>query len=224
MNGIHDLGGMHGFGEVPKDDAIFHEDWERAVFALSLLGRLQNVYNLDEKRHATERLNPVDYLDLPYFGRWLLATVLLCEENDVFEEGAVEARLTELQSGESNLPERRNPELARRARQMFESNRFSEIEDGPEPAFDSGDRVVIKNQHPEGHTRAPRYTRRARGVVREYHGAFELADAAAHGEEVIEPVYSVEFTHRELWGPDHRETDTLRIDMWESYIALAEKE
>ncbi len=35
MNGIHDMGGMHGFGPVTVEEGepVFHAPWERTVFA-----------------------------------------------------------------------------------------------------------------------------------------------------------------------------------------------
>ena len=34
MNGVHDLGGMHGLGAINPEpnEPVFHHDWERAVF------------------------------------------------------------------------------------------------------------------------------------------------------------------------------------------------
>jgi nitrile hydratase len=29
VNGIHDIGGMHGFGPVERDEAVFHAQWEK---------------------------------------------------------------------------------------------------------------------------------------------------------------------------------------------------
>ncbi len=77
MDGIHDMGGMAGFGAVPQDEAVFHEAWERRVFGLNLLANLSNV---DAFRHAIERLDPVTYLTAGYYGRWLGATELLARE------------------------------------------------------------------------------------------------------------------------------------------------
>ena len=36
MNGVHDMGGMHGFGPVKPEpnEPVFHSDWERRVFAM----------------------------------------------------------------------------------------------------------------------------------------------------------------------------------------------
>ena len=38
MNGIHDMGGMHGFGPVPieTDEPVFHEPWEGRVYAMAI--------------------------------------------------------------------------------------------------------------------------------------------------------------------------------------------
>ena len=43
MNGAHDLGGMHGFGpvEAEPNEPVFHEEWERRVFGVTVsTGRL----------------------------------------------------------------------------------------------------------------------------------------------------------------------------------------
>ena len=38
MNGIHDMGGMDGFGKVqPQDNEPFHEPWEKQVLAATFL-------------------------------------------------------------------------------------------------------------------------------------------------------------------------------------------
>ena len=79
MDGIHDLGGLAGFGAVERDEASFHADWERRVFALALAAPLANV---DAFRHAIERIDPITYLTAGYFGRWLAALELLAAESD----------------------------------------------------------------------------------------------------------------------------------------------
>jgi hypothetical protein len=52
MNGIHDLGGMQGFGPVvrEKNEPVFHADWERHVFAMLNLTMAAGQYNVDEVR------------------------------------------------------------------------------------------------------------------------------------------------------------------------------
>jgi hypothetical protein len=79
LEGIHDLGGLQGFGRVERDEASFHADWERRVFAINLLAGLANV---DAFRHAIERLDPLTYLSAGYYGRWLGAAEILIAEAD----------------------------------------------------------------------------------------------------------------------------------------------
>ena len=68
MNGIHDMGGMEGFGEVlAQDNEAFHEDWEKQIFVAN---RLVRTPSLNEGR-STEYMDPVDYLGWGYFGRSL---------------------------------------------------------------------------------------------------------------------------------------------------------
>lgn len=52
MNGVHDMGGMQGYGPIERDaqEPIFHADWERRVFALFFGGFTAGVYNIDMLR------------------------------------------------------------------------------------------------------------------------------------------------------------------------------
>lgn len=80
VDGIHDLGGLEGFGPVPRGGAheeCFHADWQRRVLGMCLLARPGNI---DMFRHAIERIDPVTYLTAGYFGRWLGALETLIEE------------------------------------------------------------------------------------------------------------------------------------------------
>ncbi len=62
MNGIHDMGGMDGFGKVqPQDNEPFHDPWEKQVLAATLLVRTGGT--LDENRFTQESIPPVDYLE-----------------------------------------------------------------------------------------------------------------------------------------------------------------
>ena len=74
MNGIHDLGGLTCFGPVvcEDDEPVFHEDWERRVFAMMNLGGVV-LGPIDALRHAIERMDPLHYLDTTYYEHWLAA-------------------------------------------------------------------------------------------------------------------------------------------------------
>lgn len=80
MDGIHDLGGMSGFGAVAvePDEPAFHQPWEAHAYALNLLGLgVLRAYNLHEYRHAVERMDPVHYLTAPYYERWFTGVTTL---------------------------------------------------------------------------------------------------------------------------------------------------
>lgn len=87
------------------------------------------------------------------------------------------------------------------------------------PAFAVGDEVRARNLHPAGHTRLPRYARGRVGVVSHHHSAHVFPDSHAHGGgEGPQHLYTVSFTARELWGPEALPSDTVRLDLWESYL------
>jgi nitrile hydratase len=87
------------------------------------------------------------------------------------------------------------------------------------PRFQPGDRIVVRNINPTGHTRLPRYVRGKRGVVHHDHGVFVFPDTSAHGEgPKPQHVYSVRFEARDLWGSEVPSRDSLYIDLWDDYM------
>ncbi|MEF8790421.1 MAG: nitrile hydratase subunit beta [Haloarculaceae archaeon] len=220
MDGVHDMGGMHGFGPVPEDDAQFHAEWERAVYGMDKIAKAEGTFNIDEKRHAIERMDPAEYLGSTYFERWLDGLERLLVEKGHVTEAELEAareRVADAEDPEAIVPEREDEALVRAVREAFAADSDFERE-GPDPSFEPGDPVRVRNDHPAGHTRSPRYVRRAEGEVVSVHGTHVLPDASAHGEERAEPLYSVRFDAAELWGPDREADDAVHVDLWESYL------
>ena len=88
MNGIHDLGGMHGLGPIEREEnePVFHQDWEKRAFSLFLGLAPYRFFNIDELRHAIERMNPAEYLESSYYEHWLHAYETL-----LVEKGAITA-------------------------------------------------------------------------------------------------------------------------------------
>ena len=200
MNGVHDMGGMHGFGRVEPepDEPVFHAAWEAKVRVLmsKTVGRH---YHLDEFRHAIERMPAAEYLEAGYYERWLHAVeTMLLAKGVVTEE--------ELRRGHAATPA-----PAPALRRVPPSDM--------KPRFRPGDRVVARNLNPKGHTRLPRYARGKRGTVRTVNGPFLLPDANAHGPDApFEPCYAVEFSAVELWGGGVNPADRVCVDLWESYL------
>ena len=90
------------------------------------------------------------------------------------------------------------------------------------PRFQAGDEIVTLNINPSGHTRLPRYLRGKRGVVARDYGVFVFPDTHAHGlGEKPQHLYSVRFTHRELWGDDRSPKDSCMVDVFDDYMEPA---
>jgi hypothetical protein len=64
VNGIHDMGGVDGFGTVQaeENEPVFHSEWERRTFALAVALGVTGEWTLDVFRHARESVPPAEYL------------------------------------------------------------------------------------------------------------------------------------------------------------------
>lgn len=101
MNGIHDLGGMHGFGPINPDanEVRFSEDWQRRVFGMFISVSAAGYFNVDEFRHGIERMDPVHYLSSSYYEHWLYSLETLLHEKGVVTKGDLRARVDKLRQG-----------------------------------------------------------------------------------------------------------------------------
>lgn len=218
MNGVHDMGGMHGFGPVVREEnePVFHAEWERRAFALTLAMAAWRRWNLDMTRFWRERMPPADYLRASYYERWLWGLERLLVEKGFVTPAELERRPVRPPVAGGIQP----GALRVAAVQRMLRNRRHARRDVPAPArFRAGDGVVARNLHPVGHTRLPRYVRGRRGVVDRDHGVFIFPDTNASGlGEKPQRVYSVRFTARELWGPDASPRDSVYVDLWDDYL------
>jgi nitrile hydratase subunit beta len=202
MDGIHDLGGFQGFGlvEVEVDEPLFRSEWERRIFRLVMAAMLSGQLG-GKLRYAVERIDPETYLTSSYYERWLTGVATVLVEAGVLDRGDLDGRLRQTFPLAGPI---RGPILA-------DPGRSSE-----QPRFSVGDRVVVREWHPLGHTRAPRYVRGKRGTIVRFDGAFSLPDVEMHcAERRIEPTYSIRFEAIELWGDTG---DPVHVDLWESYL------
>ncbi|HYW91216.1 MAG TPA: hypothetical protein VFA95_01920 [Gammaproteobacteria bacterium] len=103
MNGAHDLGGMHGFGPVERerDEPVFHADWERRCFALTLAMGAYGAWNLDATRYARETMPAGEYLTTGYYEHWLHGLQRQLIEQGLLTREEIEARMARLR-GESD--------------------------------------------------------------------------------------------------------------------------
>jgi nitrile hydratase len=89
------------------------------------------------------------------------------------------------------------------------------------PTFGINDTVLVRNLHPRGHTRVPRYVRGKRGVVVTDNGVWTLQDTDERGQRLgnfPQHVYTVRFESQELWGNRGAVNDAIYVDLWEEYL------
>ena len=222
MDGVHDLGGMQGFGAVEREpnEPPFHAPWEAAVVAMFRAAGGRGIYNLDEFRHAIERMPPARYLSVTYYEKWLDGITRLLVERGVVTEAELEAReaffaarpeASAASAVRGPLPQPTTPTIP------WPSNVVRRATG--RPRFAPGDVVVTRQMHPRGHTRLPRYARGKRGVIHLVHGVHVFPDTNAHGkDESPQPLYSVRFAARELWADAAEPNQWVHLDLWESYL------
>ena len=220
MDGVHDMGGMHGMGPVDaeENEPVFHGEWEQRMFAMNNAVSALGVRNIDESRHARERMNPGKYLSSSYYEIWLDGLVRILSEKGLISEeelsGAVAPRPVTVSH---------NPALtAENVPVMMGKGATYTREEGKPARFRVGDRVRGKNIHPKGHTRLPRYARGHTGEVVADYGLHVFADSSAHGDDDPQHLYNVRFSSLELWGEDGTEGDYIYVDLWDDHLEAAE--
>src|ERR1700709_2495225 len=94
MDGIHDRGGRQGFGPIrySLNAQAFHEPWEKRINALYGLAVKLGIFNMDEYRHAIERMEPPHYLSAGYYERTLTSLATLCVEKGIVTVDDLERR------------------------------------------------------------------------------------------------------------------------------------
>jgi len=201
MDGMHDLGGKQGFGRVRHSlrAQTFHEPWEKRVNALYSLAVKLGIFNMDEYRHAIERMEPRHYLSASYYERSLTSLATLCVEKGILTREELERRAQgRFPLSAASAPGRANVAGSR--------------------TFKPGDRVRVRSDYVPGHIRMPGYIRGKDGVVVAESPAYPFPDAHAHGVEAAdEPTYDVRFNAMELW-PNSADPAFVHVGVFQSYL------
>jgi len=220
MNGAADMGGMHGFGPIKPepDEPIFHADWEKRAFAIVMATGPAKLWTLDDFRYYREKLPPPVYLSLSYYGLWI-ATM----EHLMIDRGV--ATRAEIEAGHA-LGRRKDGGKTIIADDIHAMVRNGVRYDRPAAApvlFKVGDFVRTKNNHPQTHTRLPRYARGRHGQVVRVIGHHVFPDSRTIGlGDDPHWLYSVQFDARELWGESADPSVRVCIDAWEPYLEHAQ--
>lgn len=201
MDGIHDLGGKQGYGTVryTPGATAFHARWEVQANSLYAFAVRCGIFNMDEYRHAIERMDPRHYLTASYYERSLTSLATLCVEKGLVTREELERRAggafplsSPSAPGRTNAPAR---------------NRFK-----------PGDRVRVKLDFVPGHIRLPGYIRGKVGTVVGESPPYPFPDAHAHGVEAQdEPTYDVRFRAEDLW-PNGCDPALVHVGVFQSYL------
>ena len=204
MDGMHDLGGRQGFGRVRHSPRarVFHAPWEKRVNALLALAVRNGVVNMDEYRHAIERMEPRHYLAAGYYERSLTGLATLC-----VEKGLVTREELERAAGGA-FP-------------LSASSAAGRSNAAARERFRTGDRVRVKEDFVAGHVRMPAYIRGKVGVVVGESPAYPYPDAHAHAVPAVdEPTYDVRFRSEDLW-PGSSDAALVHAGVFQSYLERA---
>jgi nitrile hydratase len=216
MNGVHDMGGMHGLGPIAPeaDEPVFHHRWEGRALALTLAVAAWGRWNIDASRYQRELIFGPDYLRMSYYEKWITGLVQL-----MLSSGLVTP--AEIESG------RPSPGAARFVPRLTGDSVPAALASGApssrdiaEPArFRPGDAVRARILNPTGHTRLPRYVRGRLGRIEKDRGGHVFPDSNARFQgEAPQRLYQVRFAARELWGETAGARDGVYLDLWDSYL------
>ena len=220
MNGVHDMGGMHGFGPIEYDteEGTFHEPWEgRAWAILRAMGPFTRGARRRNFRFELEMIPPAEYLRLSYYERLLKTMLDRLVEHNVLSEREIETFRPDPSS-----PRATPLFTADMIEEPFRQRRSLRRDDVQVRArFRRGQRVRARNLNHVGHTRLPRYLRGKIGRIVRDHGVFNLQDTDNEGYplgDFPQHVYTVRFEAEELWGPQGGRRDAVYADLWEDYL------
>ena len=217
MNGIHDMGGMHGMGPIPieKNEPVFHERWEARTYALQRAIGPWRKWNIDTGRFGIEQIPPADYLRMSYYEKWFVRFEAL-----VIKTGLISASEAKSGKPDPGTTKQTPPLTADRVAAVALNRNIPDSHDPTiAPRFQAGQQVRAKNINPAGHTRLPRYARGKQGIIHHDHGVHIFPDTNAMGlGEHRQHCYSVRFAARELWGLEASPHDFVYLDMWDDYL------
>ncbi len=215
MNGIHDMGGMQGFGPVcpEANEPVFHARWEGRVLGMQRAMGYVGLWNIDMSRFSLEQLPPHIYLGVTYYEKWERGL-----ESRLIEHGLVGA--DEIAVGHSLHPGKALKRKLGVGDVDKSLTRGSYARPAAAPArFAAGAAVRTRNINPLSHTRLPRYARGKVGIVEAVRGCHVFPDAIVAGEgENPQWLYTVVFSGRELWGDDADPALKVSIEAFEPYL------
>ena len=216
MAGVHDMGGMDGFGKVEPEpnEPVFHAPWEGRVITMVMAIAAWGKFGVDHRRYVRELIPPAEFLRMSYYEIWYTGLIANMLDASMVTRAEIDSGMPA--TGSAKL----TPALMAARVPTFFANGAPKKRNVPDaPNFRVGQRVRAKTINPTTHTRLPRYARGRTGVVARDYGIYVFPDTSASGQgEKPQHLYSVRFEARELWGVQAKPKDSVYIDMWDDYL------
>jgi nitrile hydratase len=215
VDGIHDMGGMAGFGPIDIDAVEpGHEGWEARNQVVALLSGGMS-------RAGIEEIPPEQYLNATYAERWVLCAERRLVANGVLSADDLASWAARLETApgtempRTEMPHTEQPEALGDLERMVTTT--TPMPAPPSTRFAIGDRVRVKRMHPTEHNRCPRYVRGTVGEIERIPGA-DHRPGAPRTDEMFEAVYTVKFDSVDLWGEQDEPAFDLFIDLCQGYL------
>ena len=219
MNGVHDMGGMHGMGPIEheRNEPVFHNRWEARLFALRRAMRPWRAFKGSTNRYKRELIPPIEQFRLSYYAKHLISFSQILAESGLVTAAEITTGKRARNSARA-VPPLRAEQVPAFLAKGAPADRAAKVT----PTFHLGQLVRARNIHPLGHTRLPRYSRGKQGIIDRDHGVQVFPDTNVAGlGEKPQHLYSVRFSARELWGEQASPRDAVYIDMWDDYLEPA---
>jgi nitrile hydratase beta subunit len=216
VDGVHDLGGMQGFGAVEpeRDEPPFHEPWEGRTHGMLLgVGMSRGILGF---RYWIESMGNDEYLSTSYYEHWLHAVEQILLRTGDLAEGELAAAVA---AGRVPTERRDLPEVAAIVPALLCSPPGHGRPAPPTGRFAVGDRVRVARLVTSEHNRVARYLRGAPGVVESVSGEEPLEEGIDFGPP--QPVYSVAFEATDLWADGAEPDVEVVVDLYEQYLEPA---
>jgi nitrile hydratase beta subunit len=216
VDGVHDLGGMQGFGPVvtEADEPPFHEPWEGRTHGMMFgvaVARSTRGF-----RWWIESMGNEAYLTTSYYEHWLHSIEQVLVHAGDLEPGELDAAVA---AGAIPRSRREDPEAAAVVPVILASPGQPNRPPPPVGRFAVGDRVRVARVVTTEHNRVPRYLRGAVGSVESVAGDEPLEEGIDYGP--AQPVYSVAFASEELWADQGEAGMDVVVDLYEQYLEPA---
>lgn len=238
----HHLGGLEGLGPVEFEKRVFVQDWEQRIFGIhtammalsaslrdalpgydvdAVPSAFRSVWTWADLRKGAEAMNPLDYVRLRYYEKWLGGiTGFFLEQGYVTQEELDEATSRFRTDPAAHLPDRTEPAIDAQVERYLREG--DSPRRGPAtPRHAVGDTVRIGNPPTSDHTRLPGYLRgRCGTVARVFEGNYAyFCSTGADGLGDAVPVYVVRFEPVELWGDTaEKGAGPLYAELYETYL------